>query len=52
MKTYTCEICGYDYDPEVGDPDNDVAAGTEWKKVPEGWACPVCDAGKDAFEVA
>ena len=22
---YVCDICGYVYDPEVGDPDNGVA---------------------------
>lgn len=52
MDVYTCNVCGYDYDPESGDPDNDVAAGTVWDKVPEDWLCPVCGAGKDAFELA
>jgi rubredoxin len=52
METYTCDVCGYDYDPKAGDPDNDVAPGTSWDKVPEDWICPVCGAGKDAFEVA
>ena len=28
MKKYECEPCGYIYDPEVGDPDNGIAAGT------------------------
>ncbi len=50
MKKYRCEICGYIYDPEVGDPDNDVAAGTAFEDVPEDWTCPICGAGKDAFE--
>lgn len=52
MKTYTCVVCGYDYDPEAGDPDNDVAPGTEWDKVPEDWLCPICGAGKESFEEA
>ncbi|RWX44480.1 Rubredoxin [Candidatus Electrothrix marina] len=52
METYTCDVCGYDYDPKAGDPDNDVAPGTSWDNVPEDWICPVCGAGKDAFEVA
>ena len=26
---YVCDLCGYIYDPEEGDPDNGVAAGTE-----------------------
>ena len=28
MKKYTCVVCGYVYDPAVGDPDNGVAPGT------------------------
>ncbi len=28
MKKYLCEACGYIYDPEVGDPDNGVEAGS------------------------
>ena len=27
---YVCDICGYVYDPEVGDPDNGVAPGTPY----------------------
>lgn len=52
METYTCDVCGYDYNPETGDPDNGVESGTPWGQVPEEWICPVCGAGKDAFEVA
>lgn len=25
MQKYVCDICGYIYDPEVGDPDSGVA---------------------------
>lgn len=32
---YVCDICGYVYDPEVGDPENGVAPGTPWKKSPK-----------------
>ena len=28
MDKYVCDVCGYVYDPEAGDPDNGVAAGT------------------------
>ena len=45
-----CTICDYVYDEQEGDPDNDVAANTKWDDVPEDWACPICGAGKDAFE--
>ncbi len=50
MKKYRCEVCGYIYDPETGDPDNDIKAGTAFEDLPEDWTCPICGAGKDAFE--
>ncbi len=49
MKKYVCEPCGYEYDPEAGDPDNGIAAGTAFEDLPEDWVCPVCGMGKDAF---
>ena len=29
MKKYVCDVCGYEYDPEVGDPENGIAAGSQ-----------------------
>ena len=49
MKMYTCNICGYVYDPAVGDPGNDIAAGTPFEKLPDSWTCPVCGASKSDF---
>lgn len=51
-KKYICKVCGYEYDPAVGDVDNGVAAGTAWEDVPEDWLCPLCGVGKDEFEPA
>ena len=31
MKKYVCDVCGYIYDEEIGDPDNGVEAGTKWE---------------------
>ena len=31
MKKYVCDVCGYEYDPEVGDPDNGIPAGTAFR---------------------
>lgn len=50
MDKYVCDMCGYIYDPAEGDPDNGVAPGTPWEKVPEDWVCPLCGVGKDQFE--
>ena len=33
MKKYTCNVCGYEYDPAVGDPDSGIAPGTYTMKV-------------------
>jgi rubredoxin len=50
MDKYTCNICGYVYEPENGDPDNNVDANTPFDKLPENWECPVCGASTDDFE--
>ena len=48
MKKYQC-VCGFIYDPEIGDPDNGIAPGTAFEDLPEDWTCPVCGAGKALF---
>ena len=45
---YVC-VCGYEYNPAVGDPDNGIAAGTAFEDLPEDWCCPVCGLEKDSF---
>jgi len=50
MKKYKCLVCGYIYDPEVGDPDNGVAAGTAFEALSDDWKCPECGVGKEEFE--
>lgn len=49
---YVCSICGYVYDPEVGDPGNGIPAGTKFEDLPEDWHCPRCKQGKDKFNKA
>ena len=49
MKKYVCDVCGYVYDPQKGDPDNGVPPGTAFENIPNSWVCPECGAGKDAF---
>jgi flavin reductase (DIM6/NTAB) family NADH-FMN oxidoreductase RutF/rubredoxin len=50
MDKYVCTVCGYVYDPANGDPENGIAAGTAFEDLPDDWVCPICGAGKDAFE--
>ena len=49
MKKYVCEVCGWVYDPAVGDPDNGIAAGTAFEDLRESFVCPLCGVGKDQF---
>lgn len=50
MDKWECSLCGYIYDPEKGDPENNVKLGTPFEELPENWVCPVCGAPKDVFE--
>ena len=52
MQKYSCEVCGYEYNPAEGDPDNGVAPNTPFDKVPDDWTCPVCGAGKSEFSAS
>lgn len=52
MQKYVCNICGYEYDPAVGDPDNGIAPGTPFEDIPDGWTCPYCGVGKEDFSPA
>jgi rubredoxin len=49
MGKYVCGVCGYVYDPEVGDPDAGIREGVPFADLPEDWVCPLCGAGKDEF---
>ena len=49
---YECTLCGYIYDPALGDPANGVPVGMPFDEIPDDWVRPECGAGKDAFEVA
>jgi rubredoxin len=51
MQKWRCIVCNYVYDPAAGDPDNGVDPGTPFESIPDDWACPLCGAGKDEFEM-
>lgn len=50
MAKYECTVCGYIYDPELGDPDGGIKPGTPFEQIPDDWVCPVCGASKGQFE--
>ena len=51
LDQYECIVCGYIYDPAVGDPDSNIPAGTAFADLPEDWTCPDCGVGKDLFDL-
>lgn len=46
---YVCGGCGYEYIPEIGDEDAEIAPGTLFENLPAEWVCPECSEGKDMF---
>jgi rubredoxin len=50
MAKYRCTVCGYIYDPQLGDLDNGIKPGTSFEALPDTWVCPECGVGKDMFE--
>ena len=49
MSKWVCNICGYVYDPEQGDPENGIEPGPSFEDLPPDWVCPLCGVGKDDF---
>ena len=49
MAKYVCDVCGWEYDEEIGDPDNGIEAGTKWEDLGDDFVCPLCGVGKDEF---
>ena len=46
---YVCNVCGFEYDEEVGAPDLRIAPGTKFEDLPEDFSCPLCGASKEDF---
>ena len=47
--TYVCNVCGWVYDEEVGDPENGIAPGTKFEDLPDDFVCPLCGVDKENF---
>ncbi len=50
MSKYKCPVCGYIYDPALGDKDGGIPPGTPFEKLPDSWVCPMCGTPKSDFE--
>ena len=51
MQKYICNVCGYIYDPVLGDPDGGIEPNTAFEDIPDDWVCPVCGAAKADFSI-
>jgi rubredoxin len=49
MDSYRCKLCGYIYNPKIGDVANGIKPKTAFEDIPTSWRCPRCGAGKDRF---
>jgi rubredoxin len=49
MKRYKCVVCGYIYDPDLGEPSDGIPPGTAFSDLPDDYTCPLCGASKDEF---
>lgn len=52
MSKYVCDVCGYEYDEAIGEPDNGIAPGTSFEELPDDYTCPLCAVGKENFSKA
>jgi Rubredoxin len=50
MDKYVCVVCGYIYDPEIGDSEGGIPQNTSFEDIPDGWLCPLCGVPKSEFE--
>ena len=49
MLIHVCELCGYEYNPVNGDPENGVEENTDFEDLPVTWECALCGASKEDF---
>ena len=50
LAKYECTVCGWIYDPEIGDPEGGIKPGIPFEDLPDTWVCPICGVGKDLFK--
>lgn len=47
---FKCDVCGWIYDEQDGEPAMGIAPGTKFVDIPEeDFKCPLCSVGKDQF---
>ncbi len=49
MEKYLCDLCGYQYNPAIGDPEGNIPVGMAFEDIPDTWRCPLCETLKTSF---
>ncbi len=49
MSKFKCNVCGYVYQPALGDKKGNIELGTPFEDVPVCWRCPTCGAMQHKF---
>lgn len=47
---HKCKVCGYIYDPSLGDNTQGIEPGKSFEELPHDWKCPICSVSKEYFE--
>jgi rubredoxin-NAD+ reductase len=47
IMKYICDVCGWEYDEELGYPEGGIAPGTKFEDLPADFECPLCAVDKD-----
>lgn len=50
MRCYRCPVCGFLYEPKLGDPESGIPPGTPFSELPDDYICPICGIGKSMFD--
>ena len=49
---YVWDVCGWEYDEELGLPEAGIEPGTKFEDLPDDFECALCGVGKDSFSPA
>ena len=46
---YVCDVCGWEYDEELGAPELGIEPGTSFDSLPDDFECALCGVSKENF---
>ncbi len=49
MDSWECTVCGYVYDPNVKESEDNDLSDVPFDELDDEWKCPVCGADKEDF---